>query len=291
MKKIRASVLASLIIVFASSIILSKDMGIITICGEEVGWDGSHIIEPESDLPIQSMSFSDFGDGLFVDQYAVSVDSYILEEGKITQTQVVHIHSSNPGKTVYVVGGIHGDERAGWYAGLLLGSATISSGDLYVLAPANSTGARNLSRYVSGTQDLNRNFPGSADGNDVQQLAYAIFSDIKRADPDIVLDLHEAIIYSPAKRDFLGSTFIFTELDGIEDLFFDMLFSTQDGTLCHNEFGYNGPGPAGSINRTVSDALGIPTITVETFRGFDIRRRVCDQLEVVQFVLQYYGMR
>ena len=61
--------------------------------------------------------------------------------------------------------------------------------------------------------------------------------------------------------------------------------------ICHNEFGFNGPGPDGSINATVTRSLRIPVITVETFRGFDIGRRVYDQLDTIQFVLDYLGMR
>jgi predicted deacylase len=143
---------------------------------------------------------------------------------------------------------------------------------------------------VTGRQDLNRSFPGDPDGDEAQQLADAIFSDIRLRKPDIVLDLHEAIVMSQS-RDFLGSTYIFTDLAGMEDLFFDLLFATQDGTICHNEFGYTGPGPDGSVNAEVTKRLHIPVITVETFRGFDIVRRVQDQLDTIGFVLDYYGMR
>ena len=120
-------------------------------------------------------------------------------------------------------------------------------------------------------------------------MAYAIFQDIKRVEPDFVLDLHEAIVYTEG-RDFLGSTYIFSDLDLMSDLFFDLLWATEEGELCHNPFSYTGPGPMGSLNNTVSFQLKIPVITVETFRGFDIKRRVYDQLDSVQFVLDYYGM-
>ena len=86
------------------------------------------------------------------------------------------------------------------------------------------------------------------------------------------------------------STYIFSMLDGIEDLYFDMLFATQEGTLCHNEFASAGPGPKGSINAEVSGRLDIPAITVETFRGFPMERRVYDQLDTVHYVLSYEGM-
>ena len=76
----------------------------------------------------------------------------------------------------------------------------------------------------------------------------------------------------------------------MEDLFFDLLFDTQDGKVTSRPFNVNGPGPAGSMNRTVAEELGIPAITVETFRGFPMERRVSDQLKIVAYVLRYKGM-
>ena len=261
----------------------------IEIAGEKVLWDGYAAVEPESSLNIEDMGFSDFGD-FFEEKFPVSAEVYRLAEGTASETEVVHIHGKNEGPVVYIVGGVHGDERAAWYAGLLMRDATLSCGDLYVLAPANAIGAKNLTRYVIGRQDLNRSFPGSESGNQAERLAYEIFNDIKDKGPDIVLDLHEAIICTE-NRDFLGSSYIFTMLDGIEDLFLDLVFATQEGRICHNEFSINGPGPKGSVNAVVSNVLHIPVITVETFRGFDIYRRVCDQLDTIQFVLEYLGMR
>ena len=76
----------------------------------------------------------------------------------------------------------------------------------------------------------------------------------------------------------------------MEDMYFDLLFATQDGTICHNPFDQSGPGPAGSVNATIANSLHIPVITVETLRGFSIERRVQDQLDIVQYVLNYKGM-
>ena len=261
----------------------------VMVAGTEVRWDGYRAIEPESNLDIQNMGFSDFGP-FFTEQYPVTRDSYKIMEGEISETEVVHIHSETPGPVIYIVGGVHGDERAAWYSALLMREATISCGDLYVLAPANANGARNITRYVVRNEDLNRSFPGNPDGDDAEKLAFAIYQDIKDKKPDFVFDLHEAILMNES-RDFLGSTYIFTELDGMEDLFFDLLVATESGTICHNEFGFTGPGPAGSVNAEVTKHLHIPTITVETFRGFDIYRRVYDQLDTIQFVLDFYGMR
>ena len=274
-----------------------EDSGVqtVTVCGVEVQWNGYSAIEPDSYLDIRNMDFSDFG-AFFEEQYEVSVSSYKLMEGEISETEVVHVHSENDGPTIYIVGAVHGDEKAAWYTAILMEKTTIKKGDLYILAPANANGAMNDSRYVTERQDLNRSFPGDPDGNEAERLADAIYCDIASKAPDLVLDLHEAIIYSNT-RDFLGSTYIFTDLNvfaneyDMDLMFMDLLFATEDGTICHNAFSSTGPGPEGSINATVTNELRIPVITVETFRGFDIYRRVYDQLDTIQYILKYLEMR
>lgn len=262
----------------------------VTILGVEMEWDGYRVKESESDIDPYETSFDDIGENrFFTREYPVERETYTINENELGETEVVHISSPTSGPVIYVVAGVHGDEKAAWYAGVMLENAKIKCGDLYILSPANKPGAANRRRYFYSSQDLNRSFPGSMDGNQAEKMAASIFQDIKRADPDFVFDLHEAIVYTEG-RDFLGSTYIFSNLDLMADLFFDLLWATEDGEICHNAFSYTGPGPAGSINRTVTEELGIPVITVETFRGFDIKRRVYDQLDTVQFVLEYYGM-
>ena len=262
----------------------------VTILGVEMEWDGYRVKESDTDLDPYTTTFDDIEECRFFQNiYPVEREWYTINEGEYGETEVLHISSPNPGPTIYIVAGVHGDERAAWYAGIIMVNATIKCGDLYILAPANKPGAERRNRYIYSSQDLNRSFPGSIDGTKAERMAYAIFQDIKRIEPDFVLDLHEAIVYTEG-RDFLGSTYIFSNLDLMADLFFNLLWATEDGDICHNAFSYTGPGPKGSVNRTVTDELGIPVITVETFRGFDIERRVYDQLDSVQFVLDFYGM-
>ena len=259
----------------------------VTIDGETFAYDGYRIIEPEVTFDIHTKTADDFVDD-FNAVYEVARESYRLTPGTDTETTVVKITGAAPGPAVYVAAGIHGDERAAWYAGLMLQNITINAGTLYVLAPANAWGAQRNRRLV-GEEDPNRCFPGNESGTLAQRICFAIFRDIEEKQPELLLDLHEAIVYKEG-RDFLGSTLIYTSLEGMEDLFFDLLFATQDGEVTSCPFDYNGPGPAGSMNRTVTDQLKIPAITVETFRGFPMERRVSDQLKVVAYVLRYKGM-
>lgn len=260
----------------------------VQINGESFGWDGTRIVEPESTMDPYALPLADATDA-FPTQYPVTREEYALCPGAEMEARVTCIQGEAPGPVIYVVAGVHGDERGAWYAGVLLEKATIQKGAFYVLAPANRLGAENGSRYVTDKQDLNRSFPGDPEGSKAQRLADAIYRDIEAVRPDLVLDLHEAIVYR-ADRDFLGSTLIYTSLDGMADYFFDLLFATQTGDICSAAFGYNGPGPEGSVNRAVTQGLGIPAVTVETFRGYPMERRVRDQLDIVAFSLRYYGM-
>lgn len=260
----------------------------VEICGTPVLMRDGYVVEPDSELDIFNMSFADFG-SFFTEKYPVTVSTYTIATGEPTETTVYHIHSENPGPTVYIAAGIHGNERAAWYAGVLMKEATIKCGDLYVLSQANIRGAVNNSRSADSSDDPNRFFPGDANGTITERLDWAIFTDIQDKNPGLLLDLHEAILYTES-RDFLGSTYIFTDLTGMEELFFDLLCATEEKEICHNEFGFTGPGPNGSMNNTVTTQLGIPSITIETFRGFDIYRRVYDQLDSIQYILKHRGL-
>ena len=96
------------------------------------------------------------------------------------------------GPAVYVVAGVLGDETAGWRAGNLLRDACLRAGTLYIISPANVYGAANDQRKTAEERDLNRNFPGDADGCDAARIAAEIFSDIAQRQPALLLDLHEA---------------------------------------------------------------------------------------------------
>ena len=248
-------------------------------------------IDPPYDFDPAAMLPRDFG-GAFPNDYAdCTVETYQLAQGTEAENTVTVLTGSQEGPTVYVVAGVHGDEQAAWLTGNLLKKISIQAGTLYILAPANRWGASppEPTRYVTEEQDLNRSFPGAADGTLAEQAAFSIYNDIARVQPDFVFDLHEARIVR-SQRDFLGSSLIFSSLDGMSDLFMGMVMETEMGTLCSEPFKYFSPGPAGSVNRTITEGLHIPTVTVETFRGYPMERRISDQLAIVQYVLAHYGL-
>ena len=191
------------------------------------------------------------------------------------------------GPAVYVVAGVHGDETAGWRAGNLLKNACLRAGTLYIISPANVYGAANDQRKTAEERDLNRNFPGDADGCDAARIAAAIFSDIAQRQPALLLDLHEAHEASENGADALGNSLICDASGETGELIWEMLLASENGTLCASPLTLYGSPPRGSINRAVSELIDVPAITVETLRTEALAQRVRNQLEIVQYVLQY----
>lgn len=248
-------------------------------------------VDPPYDFDPNEMMPQDFGP-YFEEEYSgYEVSTYPILEGTDYENTVTVLKSEQEGPTIYVIAGVHGDEQAAWHTGNLLKKIDIKAGTLYILSPANPWGAQAdpPRRYVVEEEDLNRSFPGDPNGTPAQRVAAAIMEDVTKAQPDFVFDLHEAKVVN-SQLDFLGSTLIFTDLTGMEEMFMNLVLETEAGTLCSEPFGYQGPGPEGSVNKTITETLHVPVITVETFRRYEMERRISDQLAITEYVLAYYGM-
>lgn len=242
-------------------------------------------IDPPYDFDFATMVPKDFG-ALFEKTYPSTVSTYKLLPGTAYENEVTVIQGAEAGPVVYVVAGVHGDEEAAWQTGKLLKKISIKAGTLYILAPANRWGAEAKPKTRTAfSGDINRSFPGKADGKAAEQIANSIFRDIADKKPEFVFDLHEARVIEEG-RDFLGSSLVYSDLDLFGDLFLDIILATESGEICSGAFNYYAPGPAGSINNTVTNQLKIPTMTIETFRGYEMKVRVADQLDIIQYVLR-----
>lgn len=211
-------------------------------------------------------------------------ERYFIAEGSEWENTVVERRGAAEGPIVYIVGGIHGDETAGWTAANLLKEVCPKAGTVYILSPANVYGAEHDKRTTRSDRDLNRNFPGDPEGWDAERIAASIYEDVEACSPDLLLDLHETKgpQESAPERDDLRNAVIVNDVAQISDLVWEL---TVEGDLT-----LMGSPPAGSINRTVSEQLGIPAITLETWRGEVLKERVARQIRFVEKVLTFYGM-
>ncbi len=110
-------------------------------------------------------------------------------------TMSVHvIHGKRPGPVLFVSAAVHGDEVIGVeIVRRLLRAAALDrlAGTLLAVPIVNTFGFLNQSRYLPDRRDLNRSFPGSAEGSLAARLAYLFLSEIV-ARSDFGIDLHSA---------------------------------------------------------------------------------------------------
>lgn len=115
-----------------------------------------------------------------------------LPPGTWTAMPVVAVHGSQPGRTLWLSGAIHGDELNGVeIVRRLLGRLRPKkvAGTILAVPIVNVFGVTTSSRYLPDGRDLNRSFPGSPRGSLASQLASLFFQNVA-ARCDIGLDFH-----------------------------------------------------------------------------------------------------
>jgi uncharacterized protein len=102
------------------------------------------------------------------------------------------LHGRRPGRTVWVNAAVHGDEIGGVE---IIRRVTRSldartmSGTVIAVPIVNVHGFLNGDRYLPDRRDLNRSFPGSANGSLAARVANLFMSEIVRRS-DVGIDLH-----------------------------------------------------------------------------------------------------
>lgn len=95
---------------------------------------------------------------------------------------------------VLVTANVHGDECTGVATVVRLVSlleSTLQRGTVHLYPTLNPVGLERRSRKVpEDDQDLNRLFPGEADGGPSERLAQTIWGELAARSPDLVIDLH-----------------------------------------------------------------------------------------------------
>ncbi|WP_226377467.1 succinylglutamate desuccinylase/aspartoacylase domain-containing protein [Haloterrigena turkmenica] len=107
------------------------------------------------------------------------------------------------GPTVLVVGGVHGNEVAGYEAASAIAEWEIDAGTLVTIPYANADAVEQRTRTGEDGVDLNRQFPEGEEPT--TDLARELWTVVDNYDPDVVIDLHESIgIYAGGPVDGVG---------------------------------------------------------------------------------------
>ncbi|RZV08824.1 succinylglutamate desuccinylase/aspartoacylase family protein [Natrinema hispanicum] len=152
------------------------------------------------------------GDTADTDGGTVTRTSFPIREGTDEETTVFVTTADAEGPTAVVVGGIHGNEVAGYTAANQIADWTIDAGTLVVIPEANAVAIERGTRNDEEGTNLNRQFP---EGETPQtELARAIWDVISEYDPDVVVDLHESTdIYAGDPTDGVGQAIFYSDGD------------------------------------------------------------------------------
>ncbi|MFA9415104.1 PKD domain-containing protein [Natrinema sp. HArc-T2] len=152
------------------------------------------------------------GDTTATDEGMVSRTSFPIREGTDEETTVFVTSADTEGPTAVVVGGVHGNEDAGYTAAGQIADWTIDAGTLVVIPEANTVAIERGTRNDEEGTNLNRQFP---EGETPQtELARAIWDVVSEYDPDVVVDLHESRgIYAGDPTDGVGQAIFYSDGD------------------------------------------------------------------------------
>ncbi|SEV98962.1 PKD domain-containing protein [Natrinema salifodinae] len=137
------------------------------------------------------------------DESGVTRESFVIREGTDEETTVYVTTADADGPTAVVVGGMHGNEIAGYTAAERIADWTIDAGTLVAIPEANAVAIERGTRNDDEGNNLNRQF--TAGGQPETELAQEIWAVISDYDPDVVVDLHESTgIYAGDPMDGVG---------------------------------------------------------------------------------------
>ena len=182
------------------------------------------------------------------------------------------VFRSGEGPRVAVTAGIHGDELEGLYVCHLLAAwleqqpAGALRGTVELYPALNTLGLDTLTRSLPVFDtDLNRNFPGSPDGDVPHRMSNAVMEALAGA--DLVIDIHASNIFLReipqvrVNQDFSGLLVPLARKMNLDLIWLHGAVTVLESTIAH------------SLN-----SRGVPCLVVEMGVGMRITPEYCSQL-------------
>ncbi|KUG04407.1 putative periplasmic protein [hydrocarbon metagenome] len=214
-----------------------------------------------------------------------------LAQGTRYATDLYIIESGKPGPVVMIVGGIHGNETAGYTAATKISQWKIDKGTLLVLPKANKLAVDKKVRYLSSVGDLNRDFPQSSKEGADTILARAIWSAVKKYDVDWLMDMHEGYDYSKnSSTSSVGQSLIYYP-DKTKSTV-SVIVKTLNNSIStsYKKFSLFQYPVKGSLARAAGQYLGVRSFIFETCDNPSLSIRVNYQLKAGKTLLQQLDM-
>lgn len=221
---------------------------------------------------------------------SVTVDT--IAAGTKYETNLYVIKSGRPGPVVMIVGGVHGNETAGYKAAEQLKNTSIGKGTLLVLPHANQLAINAGRRYVNG-QDLNRAFPSRGGTRSSNVLANNILKTMDDYNVDWVMDMHEGYDYSKSSSNSsVGQTLIYypdTQTRSVARSIVSSLNSNISGT--YKDFSLLQYPIGGSLACAAAKSFGANSFILETCSNVSLSTRINYQLKAANILLNSLGMK
>lgn len=221
--------------------------------------------------------------------------NYTIMTGTTLETTVYVFKSNVEGPTVFITGGTHGDELAGWHTALKLLERDDFRGTVIIIPRLNRLACEREERYPKTTDengvkytDLNRSFPGKEDGTMTQRLAYAIQEEILKYNPKYVIDLHESLKSYASGGSRLGDQLLYGNARSAllcEEII--EIYNTKYLAAGDVPFMLDGPGVEHSLNYWVGTVQNKIEFTVETNRQLTLDKRIEQQTNVLNAFFEY----
>ena len=144
---------------------------------------------------------------------AAGEERRLLLAGSPYETPLYVFGSGYAGPVLMVLGGVHGNEPGAWMAAeRLVTRLRPTAGALIVVPRANRLATEAFVRTTDELGDLNRLYPGSADGLPMARMALAIFETLREFHVGTLVDMHESWAFFKDRTEtqrgtaFLGQT-------------------------------------------------------------------------------------
>ncbi|WP_254763819.1 PKD domain-containing protein [Natrinema marinum] len=232
------------------------------------------------------------GDSMQSDEGAVSRESFEIREGTAEATTVYVTTADAAGPTAIVVGGVHGNEVAGYEAAGQIADWPIDAGRLVTIPEANAAAIERGTRTDAAGNDLNRQFHEGETPD--TKLARAIWDVIREYDPDILIDLHESTgIYAGDPVDGVGQAIFHSGSEAALDEAADAAdYVTRnhvdDAGLAFQTGPFSSPqsSPNGLLAHKAARDLGAEAFLAETLSDVALETRVLWQTTIVDRLFQ-----
>ncbi|MGE5455342.1 MAG: succinylglutamate desuccinylase/aspartoacylase family protein [Methylocystaceae bacterium] len=224
---------------------------------------------------------------------AQAASSYNIATSNSTyQTKVYVIDSGVAGPTVMVVGGVHGNETAGYRAAGQVKDFTVKKGRLIVIPEAHKPAIARKSRTYNGN-DLNRDFPQGSTQSADSYIAREIYQVVKNYDVDYLVDLHEGYdYYKSSSSTSVGQSIIYYPRNDGKTIA-NKVASNLNLSISssYRQFSVLRYPVGGSLARASGQYLGVTSFIFETSQKQDLDTRIKQQLKAVNTILGYLNMK